>query len=643
MKTVPGLDPLRRFFETPPIPLIHTTITVRIWGGLALVTTERLFRNDESTSIEATITFPVPVHATLVRLTARIDRREVVAIAVERDGAREVYEAAIDEGKTAVLHEEVLRGVHQLSVGHVRPGAEIAVRSTWISALSKDPSGASLRIPTTVGELYGRSPLDDADDLVHGPTLHRAKLSARCDQGTVQFSGRPLAGKWVAVTLDRPIDLLVTEWQPRPVRGLLADGRTMEVSVTPTHSSSRALDAVILVDRSGSMDGPCTSDGNEKPRSKHQVLMTGLNAASKKALTEADRIQLWEFADAPRKVGSGRGHQLARLVGKLQSPGGGTNIGQALAIVTEGSEANDVLLVTDGNSYELDVQALARTGKRFHVVLVGEDSLEANVGHLAALTGGQIFVVTGAEAGTTIQTALEEMRLLGVGNASHPDQLLAFRAGMRIEANPGVAPTNDPDARLVGGFVAALQLPGMNAADATGLAAANGIACHLTSLVFVDEAGERQTCLPSNRKVLLSRPGQMLSMQAACAESVVFNSERRLASEVLLSRGNFFPSAGWSLRRWKDQIDWEIDPERLRRGDLSSLAHDLVHEIKLTAKTDEIKVLAAELKIPGSVVVLALLAKASPNNRAAGRFARKILKDIAANRLAETLAVFDLA
>src|ERR1700722_5084182 len=177
MKTVPGLDPLRRFFATPPIPLIETAITVRIWGGLALVTTERLFRNSEPTSIEATITFPVPVHATLVRLTARIDGREVVAIAVEREAAREAYEGAIDEGKTAALHEEVLRGVHQLSVGHVGPGAEIAVRSTWISTLSKDPSGASLRIPTTVGELYGRSPLDAADDLVHGPTLHHAKLS----------------------------------------------------------------------------------------------------------------------------------------------------------------------------------------------------------------------------------------------------------------------------------------------------------------------------------------------------------------------------------------------------------------------------------------------------------------------------------
>jgi hypothetical protein len=41
--------------------------------------------------------------------------------------------------------------------------------------------------------------------------------------------------------------------------------------------------------------------------------------------------------------------------------------------------------LADGKSHALDVQMLARTGRRFTVVLVGEDSLEANIRHLAAL------------------------------------------------------------------------------------------------------------------------------------------------------------------------------------------------------------------------------------------------------------------
>ncbi len=40
-----------------PVPLVATTFTVRIVGGLAVVTTERTFRNVEEQSIEATMSF----------------------------------------------------------------------------------------------------------------------------------------------------------------------------------------------------------------------------------------------------------------------------------------------------------------------------------------------------------------------------------------------------------------------------------------------------------------------------------------------------------------------------------------------------------------------------------------------------------
>jgi hypothetical protein len=60
------------------------------------------------------------------------------------------------------------------------------------------------------------------------------------------------------------------------------------------------------------------------------------------------------------------------------------------------SGTRDIVLVTDGKSHALDVGKLARSGVRFTVVLIGEDSLEANVGHLAAVTGGEIFVPDGA-------------------------------------------------------------------------------------------------------------------------------------------------------------------------------------------------------------------------------------------------------
>ena len=98
-----GVDPLQEFLSSlagdrKPIPLVATRIEVLIKGGLAIVTTERTFRNIENQSIEATMTFPVPVDAALVALRARIEGRTLNAIAQARAEARETYEGAIEKG-----------------------------------------------------------------------------------------------------------------------------------------------------------------------------------------------------------------------------------------------------------------------------------------------------------------------------------------------------------------------------------------------------------------------------------------------------------------------------------------------------------------------------------------------------------------
>src|SRR6516225_4775034 len=92
-----------------PVPLVKTSLDVGVDGGLAMVLTHRNFRNTEDASIEATITFPVPVHAVLFHLEAKIDGRVLKARAQRKARALETYEAAIEQGRTTVLHEEVLR------------------------------------------------------------------------------------------------------------------------------------------------------------------------------------------------------------------------------------------------------------------------------------------------------------------------------------------------------------------------------------------------------------------------------------------------------------------------------------------------------------------------------------------------------
>src|SRR5262249_31187102 len=162
------------------------------------------------------------------------------------------------------------------------------------------------------------------------------------------------------------------------------------------------------------------------------------------------------------------------------------------AAVLAGSRARDLLLVTDGKSHAIDVQTLARAGRRVTVVLVGEDSLEANVGHLAATTGGEILVAAGDDLVELLSTAVAGLRAAPQRArrlAGDPWRVTARRAGMTLAAEWRAADGATVDGRAVAALCAGLALPALDAEAATRLAVAEGLVTHLTSLVLVDEAG----------------------------------------------------------------------------------------------------------------------------------------------------------
>jgi hypothetical protein len=95
---------------TRQVPLVSTAYDIDIRGGLAEVAVVRTFRNNEEESIEATLTFPLPVHAVLYNLEACIAGRTLKALARTKATARQTYEDAIEAGKSTILHEELMAG-----------------------------------------------------------------------------------------------------------------------------------------------------------------------------------------------------------------------------------------------------------------------------------------------------------------------------------------------------------------------------------------------------------------------------------------------------------------------------------------------------------------------------------------------------
>ena len=295
-------------------------------------------------------------------------------------------------------------------------------------------------------------------------------------------------------------------------------------------------DVAVAIDHSGSMGEICSAD--PRALTKHQAVLAGLQTIAAR-LTPSDMIDLWEFDNAHRRVGVARaGNGLQSIIGRLVVPRAGPRSGLRSRGATAQSKARDVLLVTDGKSHALEVQALARTGRRFSVVLVGEDSLEANVGHLAALTVGQDFRIGRSRSDLGLAAALRSLRTRhhAVSPISgEPQHVSVRRAGMTLTATWQEADGSteqSAEMRAVAALAGSFALPALEIENAAQLAEAEGLVTHLTSLVLVDEAADVQEGIPATRKVALPAPRlsagiSVASMALSQANDLIFFAERR--------------------------------------------------------------------------------------------------------------------
>ena len=650
------IDPITAFvtertgFDDRPMPLVALSINVTVQGGLALVETKRTYHNSEDRSIEALLTLPVPVQATFFGLTAEIEGRRLRGIAQGREAARETYEDAIEEGKAAVLHEEILRGVHSLSVANLAAGASVDVTVRWTEALRCNGNRGRLRIPMTVGDVYGFSKLSDADALVRGGAALRVPLRVRHNAGSILLAGTALVpstdGSLTAeVPSDTPIDLQVDDWRPGLLQGRSREGKAVSLRIEPAGDGEEDLNVAVLVDHSGSMSAPCAA-GQAGLESGHESVRRTLRHLARQ-MRPTDRLALWQFDHECEPVGTGRTvppEELSGLVDDLEPPRGGTEIGAALDRVIKAEVAPDLLLITDGLSYELDVQRLAATGCRVFVVLVGEGSLEANVGHLAALTGGDVHCSFGTDVSTALQACLRGLRSKGghpqaKGRAA-PERVRAHRGNAAIEARwNGPAERAEPDAfsDAVAAFAAGLALGSLEERAAMRLAASEGLVTHLTSLVLVDEDGVRSRDLPITRKIKLPTPPTSSAgpVLASMAPSILPRRHAAQSVPRMPSAGRAGPDTdinfgGTALvAEVARSIDWNQHGSALASGVLDGIDPLTARFIQDHAQRPELRQAAETMGIdPLRLAIAWLAASIASDSRNAERVRRRLLRQV---------------
>ena len=160
--------------------------------------------------------------------------------------------------------------VDMLSVAHIAPGSEIAVSSTWVSALSYIGDRGQIRIPLTVGDIYGRSGLPIRTNCFW-VGRSRPGLFVRSSNGSVTLLGASLDNGHARVALNAPIDLIVAQSVAKELTGLAADGREVILRITPHRGGEHnALNLAVLVDHSTSMAEACS--GQPGSITKHEAV-----------------------------------------------------------------------------------------------------------------------------------------------------------------------------------------------------------------------------------------------------------------------------------------------------------------------------------------------------------------------------------
>lgn len=138
-------------------PLLHTEANVDIAGVIADVRVTQLYQNTGEQPIEAIYVFPASTRAAVYDLQMTIGERVIRAVIKEEEEARQTYEKAKDEGRSASLLEQHRPNVFQMSVANIMPGDTIRVELFYTELLVPEEGVYEFVYPTVVGPRYTSS------------------------------------------------------------------------------------------------------------------------------------------------------------------------------------------------------------------------------------------------------------------------------------------------------------------------------------------------------------------------------------------------------------------------------------------------------------------------------------------------------
>ncbi|HQU93522.1 MAG TPA: VIT domain-containing protein [Pyrinomonadaceae bacterium] len=144
------------------LPLKDTNVDVAISGVIADVRVRQTYRNEGSRAINATYVFPASTRAAVYGMQMRIRDEIITARIKEREAAKQEFEAAKKEGKSASLLEQDRPNVFTMNLANIMPQDQIVIELRYTELLIPTDGIYEFVYPTVVGPRY-QSASDEED------------------------------------------------------------------------------------------------------------------------------------------------------------------------------------------------------------------------------------------------------------------------------------------------------------------------------------------------------------------------------------------------------------------------------------------------------------------------------------------------
>ncbi|WP_199289022.1 VIT domain-containing protein [Pseudanabaena sp. FACHB-1998] len=153
-RPVGGLYVQTRDRQQQPFTLTNTDVKGKISGNISRVEVTQTFQNPYDKPLEAIYVFPLPDQAAVDDMEIKIGDRVIKGNIKKREEAKEIYERARQEGRTAGLLEQERDNIFTQSLANIKPREQIKVTIRYTESLKFEKGDYEFVFPMVVGPRY---------------------------------------------------------------------------------------------------------------------------------------------------------------------------------------------------------------------------------------------------------------------------------------------------------------------------------------------------------------------------------------------------------------------------------------------------------------------------------------------------------